>query len=138
MKNKSTTTSKRSFLLYVGGILLLTLLAQVPLIISVENTLLSILSLLLVAIFMGYFFGRKKNVISEMTHGALMLHGVTFLIVTITYQAHALILILNNGNQTNFIGNLFSDWFGFILIMPIVWGLGFLIHLASELVSSRA
>lgn len=77
---------------------------------------------------------RNHRALRHVRFGMVIAHVTAFIIVTVSYNLHALIrvFVLGFGDAppTGAAGQILSSsWFGATLVMSSLWGLGLLIHL---------
>lgn len=81
-------------------------------------------ALLPAAITYAVFGYTNKKILRKHAYGELLIHLVTYLLVNMSYFAHA--MFTAEFKEDSF--SLQAGWYGVIIIMPLFWGLGLLMH----------
>lgn len=92
--------------------------------------LISQLLLVGVALYYAWYHIVSKDQLSKLRFGRLVAHLVGFLIVNLSYHAHAFILFVTDNPAIKGTDSfpINSGWFGVLFGMMTFWGLGLLIH----------
>ncbi len=128
--------AKRSLLQHVIVMLVSCTLLQVVIVVRGNHIdLVSQLLLGCVALYYAWYHITAKDLLSRVRFGRLAAHLTGFLIVNLSYHAHAFILYVSNnpairGTQDFSID---SGWFGVLFGMTTFWGIGLLIHMIASI-----
>ena len=128
--------AKRSLLQHVIVLLVSCTLLQV--VIAVRGNHIDLVSQLLlacVALYYTWYHITAKDLLSKVRFGRLVAHLCGFLIVNLSYHAHAFILYVSNNPAIRGTADFSIDsgWFGILFGMTTFWGIGLLIHMIASI-----
>jgi len=123
--------AKRSLLRYTGIMLVSCIVLQI--IIALRDNRIDLVSQLLlvgIAVYYAWYNITAKDLLCRVRFGRLVAHFIGFLIVNLSYHAHAFILYASNNPAIRGTQDLGIDsaWFGVLFGMTTFWGIGLLIH----------
>lgn len=130
-------TAKNSLLRHFA--IMFALCAALQVIIAVRGNHIDFISQVLlgvVALYYAWYHYASKDMLRRMRFGRLVAHVVGFLIVNLSYHAHAFVLYVTGspaikGTDTYF--SIDQGWFGVLFGMTTFWGIGLLIHLVASI-----
>lgn len=123
--------AKRSLLQHTAVLLVSCTLLQIFIAIRGNHIdLVSQLLLACVALYYAWYHITAKNLLCRVRFGRLVAHLTGFLIVNLSYHAHAFILYVSNNPAIRGTADFSIDsgWFGVLFGMTTFWGIGLLIH----------
>lgn len=114
--------------------------AILQIVIAVRGNHIDLLSQLLlgvVALYYAWYHITAKDLLSRVRFGRLVAHLTGFLIVNLSYHAHAFILYVSNNSAIRGTNDFAIDsgWFGVLFGMTTFWGIGLLIHMIASIAS---
>lgn len=97
--------------------------------------LVSQMLLVAVALYYAWYHITAKDLLSRVRFGRLVAHLIGFLIVNLSYHAHAFVLFVTNNPAIRGTKDFAIDsgWFGVLFGMTTFWGIGLLIHMIASI-----
>lgn len=121
----------KSLLTHVGIMFVLCVVLQVAIALRGNKIdLVSQLMLASIALYYAWYHIASKDQLSKLRFGRLVAHLVGFLIVNLSYHAHAFVLFVTDNPAIKGADPFPIDagWFGVLFGMMTFWGIGLLIH----------
>ncbi len=99
--------------------------------------LVSQLLLVCIALYYAWYNITAKALLSRVRFGRLVAHLIGFLIVNLSFHAHAFILFVSSNPAISGTKEFSIDpgWFGVLFGMTTFWGIGLLIHMVASIAS---
>ncbi len=96
------------------------------------------LMLAVVAVYVAGYHYFARDLLRRMRFGWVIGHAVAFMVVTLSYHVHALVLYARDSSLIQSDGTSFTvdrGWYGILVGLTTFWGIGFLMHLVSSIAS---